>query len=290
MRDPAAPPSVPLRYAALCKPGLALLAASAGAAGYLLAIPRLSAGIVWATAGVLTLAAGAAALNEYQERDLDARMERTKHRPIPSGWVRPGLALGFSVLLLTAGLAILSRGGIRPVIVGALAAAWYNGVYTPLKRTSPMAAVPGALSGALAPAVGWAFAGGRLDDPRIAALGLVLFIWQIPHYWLVVLGRVREFREAGVPNLLDILSEAQARRVVSQWVLGTAAASLVIAGWGSFGSPLTRWAVVAISLWLAARALMFRLSLGRMEASLFRTMNLHMLGLLLLISLDRLIA
>ncbi len=290
MRDPAAPPSVLLRYLALCKPGLALLAASAGAAGYLLALPRLSAGIVWATAGVLALAAGAAALNEYQERDLDARMERTKHRPIPSGRVRPGLALGFSVLLLTAGLAILSRGGIRPVIVGALAAAWYNGVYTPLKRTSPMAAVPGALSGALAPAVGWTFAGGRLDDPRIAALGLVLFIWQIPHYWLVVLGRVREFREAGVPNLLDILSEAQARRVVSQWVLGTAAASLVIAGWGSFGLPLTRWAVVAISLWLAARALMFRSSLGRMEASLFRTMNLHMLGLLLLISLDRLLA
>jgi len=286
VRASPAPPSLPLRYLALCKPGLVLLAAAAAAAGYLLASPRLSAGLVVAATGVLVLAAGAAALNEYQERDLDARMDRTRRRPIPSGRIRPGLALGFSAILLAAGLAILSLGGSRPVVLGALAAAWYNGVYTPLKKTSAMAAVPGALSGALAPAVGWTCAGGRLDDPRIAALGLVLFIWQVPHFWLVVLGRAREFREAGLPNLLDVLSETQARRVVSHWVLATAAASLVIAGWSTFGLSLTRWGMVAISLWLAGRALMFRLSPGRMEASLFRTMNLHMLGLLLLISLD----
>jgi protoheme IX farnesyltransferase len=278
-----------MRNLALCKPGLSALTAAAAVAGYLVAAPRFSPGAVWAGLGVLLLAGGAAALNEYQEREIDRRMDRTKGRPIPSGRVRPELALVFAAVLLGAGLVILSRGGTRPAVLGALAVVWYNGVYTPLKKTSAMAAVPGALSGALAPVVGGAFAGARLGDPRIAALALLLFIWQIPHFWLIVLERVREFREAGLPNLLDVLSETQARRVVAHWVLGTAAASLVVAGWGGFGFPADRWAVLAISLWLAARALLYRASPLRPERSLFRTMNIHMAVLLLIISLDRLL-
>jgi protoheme IX farnesyltransferase len=277
-----------MRFLALCKPVLAGLAAAAAAAGYLVVAPHRPAGAVWAGLGTLLLAAGAAALNQYQEREIDRRMDRTRDRPIPSGLVRPELALVFSALLLGAGLVVLSRGGTRPVLLGALAAAWYNGVYTPLKRISPMAVVPGSLSGALAPAVGAAFAGARFDDPRVLLLALLLFIWQIPHFWLIVLDRVREFREAGLPNLLDVLSETQARRVVVHWVLGTAAASLVVAGWGAVVFPATRWAVLALSLWLAGRALWFRASPLRLERSLFRTMNIHMAMLLLAIAVDRL--
>lgn len=278
-----------MRYLALCKPGLAGLAAVAAAAGFLLAAPRFSAGVLAAALGVFLLAAGSAALNQYQEREIDGRMERTKGRPIPSGRVRPEPALAFSLILMGAGLAVLSLGGFRPVIAGALAAAWYNGVYTPLKTRSPLAAVPGAVSGALAPIVGAAMAGARPDDPRIIVLALALFIWQIPHFWLVVLDRTHEFREAGLPNLLDVLAEGPARRVVAQWALGTSAASLVIAGWGSFGQPAARWAVLAISLWLAARAIRFRISpLGR-ERALFRTMNIHMAALLAVICLDGLL-
>jgi len=276
-------------YLRLCKPALAGLAAAAAAAGCLVAAPRFFAGAVWAGLGVFLLAAGAASLNQYQERELDRRMERTKGRPLPSGLVRPVPALAWSVLLFAAGLVVLSRGGIRPVVLGAVAAAWYNGVYTPLKRTSPTAAVPGALSGALAPLVGGAFAGARLDDPRLAALALVLFIWQIPHFWLVVLEQAGDFRQAGLPTLLDRLSEAQARRVVAHWVLGTAAATMVVSGWGSLGFPATRWALLLISLWLAAGALRFRASPFRLERSLFKTMNVHMSALLLLVCCDRLL-
>lgn len=274
---------------ALTRPGVSALAAGAAAAGYLVAAPRLSAGIIGAAAGVLILAAGASALNQYQERELDARMERTSGRPIPAGSVRPDLALGLAVVLLAVGLVVLHLGGSRPMILGGLAVVWYNGIYTPLKKKSAMAAVPGALAGALAPAVGGAFAGARPDDPRIAALALVLFIWQIPHFWLLVLGRSREFREAGLPILLDVLSEGQARRVVSYWVLATAAASAVIAGWGSLGFTAARGAVVAISLWLAGRAVWYRVSSLRRELALFRTMNWHMTALLLVICLDRLL-
>ena len=278
-----------LSYLELCKPGLSLLVASAAVAGYLTASPRWSDDLIWTWSGVLILAAGAAALNQYQDRRVDARMERTRGRPLPSGGIPPSRALGFSLLLLAAGLMILSLGGSRPVILGAAAAAWYNGVYTPLKKISPFAAVPGALSGALAPAVGWAFAGGRLDDPRIAALALLLFVWQIPHFWLVAIARAGEYRAAGVPNVLDVVSESQARRIVAHWVLATAVGTVIIAGWGTFQIPLTRWGVLATSLWLAGRALGFRASAVRQESSLFRTMNLHMLAVLALICLDSLL-
>jgi protoheme IX farnesyltransferase len=277
------------QWLALCKPGLSLLVAAAAAAGYVAASPRGAVGIVAAAAGVFVLTAGAAALNQYQEREIDARMDRTRGRPLASGAFRPGPALGLALGLLLCGLALLTRGGPRPVILGTLAVAWYNGVYTPLKRTSPMAAVPGALSGALAPAVGWACAGGRLTDPLLAALGLVLFIWQIPHFWLVVLEHGPEYRGAGVPSILDILSEAQARRIVAHWVLATAAASLVIAAWGALRSPGTRWAILAMSLWLAGQALRFRTREALDGSPLFRAMNLHMAVLLILICADKLL-
>jgi protoheme IX farnesyltransferase len=278
-----------LRYLALCKPGLCLLVASAALAGYLWASPRWSGGFVPVWAGVLVLAAGAAALNQYQDRRVDARMDRTKRRPLPSGGITPGRALGFSFLLIASGLAILGLGGCLPVILGALAAGWYNAVYTPLKKVTALAAVPGALSGALAPAIGWTFAGGRPDDPRIAVLALLLFVWQIPHFWLVAIGRADEYRAAGMPTVLDVLSETQARRIVAHWVLATAVGSVIIAGWGSLQLPLTRWGVLAASLWLAGRALGFRSSGVRQEALLFRTMNLHMLAVLGLICLDSLL-
>ena len=278
-----------MTYLRLCKPALSGLAAAATAAGYLVAAPRFSAGVVWAGLGVFLLAAGAGALNQYQERELDRRMERTKGRPLPSGLLLPEPALAWAILLAAAGLAALSRGGTGPVVLGAVAVVWYNGVYTPLKKTSPMAAVPGALSGAMAPLVGGAFAGARLDDTRVAVLALVLFIWQIPHFWLVVLERVRDFRQAGLPTLLDLLPEARARRVVAQWVLGTAAATMVVSGLGWVGFPATRWALLLISLWLAAVALRFRASPLRLERSLFRTMNVHMAALLLLVCCDRLL-
>jgi protoheme IX farnesyltransferase len=277
-----------VRILALCKPALAGLAAAAAAAGFLVMSPRLSWGLLGSALGVLLLAAGAGALNQYQEREIDRRMERTRDRPIPAGLIRPELALALSVSLIGFGLLLLGRAGFRPAALGALAVAWYNGVYTPLKRTSPLAAVPGALSGALAPVVGAVSAGGRLGDPRVAGLALLLFIWQVPHFWLVVLDRVREFREAGLPNLLDVLSEAQARRVVAYWVLATAAASLVMAGGGSFGSPVARGAVLAASLWLAARALWYGASPFRLGRPLFMMMNIHMTVLLLVIGLDRL--
>ncbi|MGZ7065747.1 MAG: UbiA family prenyltransferase, partial [Candidatus Aminicenantales bacterium] len=219
----------PLRqYLALCRPGVSLLAACSALAGCLLAPEGVSARFLVPWAGVLVLACGAGALNQVQERETDARMERTKGRPIPTGRIAPARALAFSLLLLLLGMSILAAGGRTAVFLGVLAVAWYNGVYTRLKAISAFAAIPGALTGAFPPAIGWACGGGSLADFRLYALCLILFAWQVPHFWLVVMDRGREYREAGLPGLTEFFTGVQIRRLVSFWILGTAACSLLL--------------------------------------------------------------
>jgi protoheme IX farnesyltransferase len=274
---------------ALCKPGVSLLAAFSALAGFMLASPEPSWRLVIPSAGVLLLAGGAGAFNQYQERVTDGRMERTKGRPIPSGRIAPRRALKLAVLLMLLGLAVLGSGGPGAALLGILAVAWYNAVYTPLKKSSPFAAVPGALTGAFPPAIGWLCGGGGLGDPRLYALCLILFAWQVPHFWLIVLDRGGEYEEAGLPGLTEILTDAQVRRVISHWVLGTAACSLVLCLGSALRAPATRYALCGLSLWLAVQAVSFGLGPRRAGAFMFRRLNRYMVGLLALACGDRLL-
>lgn len=278
------------RYLALSRPGVSLLAACSALAGCLLASKGVSAGALVPWAGVLVLACGAGALNQVQERETDARMDRTKGRPIPAGTIAPARALAFSVVLLLAGLSILAVRGRVAVLLGVLAVAWYNVIYTRLKAVSAFAAVPGALTGAFPPAIGWICGGGSLADIRLYALCLILFAWQVPHFWLVVMDRGREYREAGLPGLTEFFTAAQIRRLVSFWILGTAACSLLLSLGSLVRAPGTRYALAGLSLWLGAQALAFRLAPGRTGAVMFRRMNQYMVSLLILACSDGVLA
>jgi hypothetical protein len=86
---------------------------------------------------------------------------------------------------------------------------WYNGVYTFLKRKSPFAAIPGAVIGAIPPAIGWICGKGALSfDPQILALSFFFFIWQVPHFWLLLLNFGRDYEKAGFPSLTRIFNSA----------------------------------------------------------------------------------
>jgi protoheme IX farnesyltransferase len=125
--------------------------------------------------------AGALALNQYVERDVDKVMVRTRHRPLPSGRLAPRRALAFGVAMLVLGLVYLVlASGWLPAALAAISGLAYLGVYTPLKRHSYAATLAGAVPGALPTLIGWTAATGSLDLGAIA-LFAIAYLWQLPH-------------------------------------------------------------------------------------------------------------
>jgi protoheme IX farnesyltransferase len=132
------------------------------------------------------------------ERELDARMDRTRHRPLPEGRVHPGEALVLGCVLLVAGVGVLAL-AVEPLaaVVTAAIAITYLFAYTPLKRVSSLCSLVGAVPGALPPVAGWAAARGTLG-PEPWILFAIMFLWQIPH--TLAIGRMYrdDYARAGI--------------------------------------------------------------------------------------------
>jgi heme o synthase len=172
---------------------------------------------------------GASAVNECQERLFDARMARTQARPLPRGVIGFRAALAIAGGLAVSGfLVLLLAHGLVPALLGGLALAWYNAFYTPLKRVSAFAVVPGALIGALPPAIGWTAAGGHLEDPAVLALAFVFFVWQVPHFWMLVAMHEEGYEAAGFPTIVKLLGRRSLARLSFTWMCSTAAACALL--------------------------------------------------------------
>jgi protoheme IX farnesyltransferase len=213
----------------LTKYRISVFASLSALAGYLLGRQKISSGIIIPLLGTFLLACGSCALNQFQERTIDGLMERTKGRPLPSGTLAPCSALRISLGLIFLGAVILFCGaGPTAGGLGVFAIVWYNGFYTYLKRRSAFAAIPGALVGAIPPALGWVSGGGALFDRQILAVALFFFLWQVPHFWLLLLDCSKDYATAGLPSLTTRFSREQLKRIVWLWTLATAASSLLI--------------------------------------------------------------
>lgn len=135
--------------------------------------------------GTGMVAGGAGALNHYLERDADARMNRTKNRPIPSGQVSPIAALNYGAYLVLAGTILLGlQVNLLTAHLGLLSAFLYALVYTPLKRLSWWNTPVGAIPGAIPPLMGWSAATNNLSLGAWVLFG-ILFIWQHPHFYAI---------------------------------------------------------------------------------------------------------
>lgn len=201
-------------------------------------------------AGVWLTAAGACSLNQFQERDLDRLMQRTKGRPLPTGRIPAWAALALALSLSLAGLAILIIGcGASAGAFAAGAALWYNGVYTPLKTRSAFSAVIGALTGAAAPAIGWAATGRPLNDPALLALCAFFLIWQVPHSWLLSMRLSAEYEGAGFPTPIGAFGHASSRRVLYSWMVLTALTCLLLPLYGVVSAPLAVALLAAGAVW-----------------------------------------
>jgi heme o synthase len=179
--------------------------------------------------GIFFLAAGAASLNQYQEKDIDALMPRTAGRPIPSGRIRSHRALSFSFILIGVGILILTAGiSLTAAMLGLGTVLWYNGVYTYLKKKSAWAIVPGALTGIMPPVIGWLAGGGVFFDLTLLYISVFFFLWQIAHALLIIKEYGKEFESAGLPSLTTIFSPRQLSRITSSWIFAVAITCLLL--------------------------------------------------------------
>jgi protoheme IX farnesyltransferase len=282
-----------LQHAAcLCRAPIAFFAACAAVTGGLLA-PQQSPSFVGVTAlAVFILAGGASALNQYQERDIDGRMERTRRRPLPAGVISPSHALSIALLLIFAGLSMLVlAGGKGPAFLGMIAVLWYNGAYTYLKRLTAFAAVPGAIVGMIPPVIGWTAAGGGLADPRLIVVCLLFFLWQVPHFWLQILHHGEEYEQAGLPSLTKVLGKRQIARITFIWICSTTVASLLLPLYGNLTSPLLYCPLLIAAVWLMVEGINLMTARRTPALSLvaFRRLNIFIFIVMSLLSMEKIL-
>lgn len=197
IRSPAWP------YLWVAKPGIVGMVVVATLSGLFVAGRGLPEGwlVFWTLISVMFSTAGAAALNNYWDRDIDQIMARTRGRPIPSGAVAAGGALMFGIAASVVSL-VVSALWVNAMVAALNGAAIfiYVVLYTMLtKRTTPLATFIGGVGGALPPVIGYAAVHPALDVNALV-LFLIIFAWQHPHFWSLALKYVEEYRAAGVRN------------------------------------------------------------------------------------------
>jgi len=200
-------------------------------------------------AGIFLLASGASAFNQYQEWPYDERMERTRKRPVPSRTISTAEALRIAMICIVGGIfVLLYYSTVMCVLLGIFNLIWYNGVYTFLKRKTAFAVVPGALTGAIPILMGWTAAGGSLLAPEVLFLAFFIFIWQMPHFWMLTLKYGDQYRHAGFPVLTDHLSHRQVKIVTMAWMVASSATACMIVFFRILHAPLLGYAIILFNI------------------------------------------
>lgn len=280
-----------MMFMSLCKVPISLTATLSAALGFILAHDGVSPDILLVVLGTFLLACGASALNHVQEEKLDAMMKRTMGRPIPTHRIGRRAAILVTLLLVAAGTVVLARlPSLYPMILGAVAIVWYNGIYTYLKRVTVFAAVPGAVVGAVPPMIGWTAAGGDILSAQIITLALFFAVWQIPHFWLLLLKYGKEYRSAGLPSLTSVLTDRQLSRVTFVWIVATSVMCLLLPLYGivRYSSINVLLVVAAIGLVMSGAKIVTQRDTAFSMAA-FKAINIFILVVISLLSIDRLI-
>jgi len=183
----------------LTKPGITAMVLITTLVGYYMASrnglrPLL---LLHTILGTALVAGGASGLNQYFERNLDARMHRTRNRPLPAGRLFPNEALFFSMIISVVGVAdLMFFVNILTGVLGLMTLAAYIFVYTPLKTRTALCTLIGAFPGATPPVMGWTAAGGDIDAVALS-LFAILFLWQMPHFFAIAWMCTEDYARGG---------------------------------------------------------------------------------------------
>jgi protoheme IX farnesyltransferase len=289
--SPAVSPTRLDDYLQLVRPRIALLVLFTVGAGGILAsrgTPDLTV-IVHAVIGTALVASGASCLNQWVERDSDARMRRTEHRPLPAGRLAPAEALFLGVTLGAGGL-VYVLASIRPPLTAGLAGlalVSYVGLYTPLKRVTTLNTLVGAVPGALPPVIGWTAVTGRLDAGALA-LFLIVFVWQVPHFLAIAWMYRDDYVRAGFRMLPvgDTRGDLTGREMV-RYCLALIPVSLLPTALGLAGPLYASTALVLGGLFLRSCVGFVRRPALPQARQVLRSSLIYLPGLLLFLVLNR---
>jgi protoheme IX farnesyltransferase len=276
-------------FLALLKPRVMSLVIFTAFVGLVLAPVPVHPVIGFTALLCIAVGAGASgALNMWYDADIDARMQRTRARPIPAGRVLPGEALGFGLML--AGFSVVVLSLLVNLVAGVLLAFtifFYVVVYTMwLKRWTPQNIVIGGAAGAFPPMIGWAAATGGVSLESVL-LFLIIFFWTPPHFWALSLYRADDYARAGIPMLPVVAGQRETRRQILLYTL--VLAPLGMAPWLiGFTGPV--YGVVATVTGAAMLALAVRLLFDRSDRAakqLFAFSILYLFLLFAFLLIDR---
>ena len=208
-------------YFALLKPRVMSLVIFTAFVGIVAAPGTLHPLLALVALMAVAVGAGASgALNMWYDADIDAKMRRTRLRPVPRGAILPGEALGFGAFLAVA--SVIALGLFVNLVAAALLAFtifFYVIIYTMwLKRWTPHNIVIGGAAGALPPMIGWAAVTGTVD-PGAISLFLIIFMWTPPHFWALALFREDDYAKAGVPMLPNVAGRDETRKQILLYTL-----------------------------------------------------------------------
>jgi len=231
--------------------------------------------------GTGLVAAGAAALNEWWERDLDRLMERTATRPLPSGQVEPGFALTLGLVFSLGGLVYLTWVvNVLTAALGAVALISYVLVYTPLKRVTPLNTLIGAIPGALPPLMGWTAARGEMGAGGLGLFG-ILFLWQIPHFMAIAWLYREQYAKAGFRMLPVVDPEGRA----TGWIAFVSSVALLVTSlvpmWVGVAGLAYGGGALALGILFAWATWRFTMDLDRQRARMVFFASIIYLPLLL---------
>lgn len=279
-------------YLELSKSRIVFMVIITTAAGFLFAATKVDPFLLLHTLiGTALVAAGTNALNQYVERAHDAKMHRTRTRPLPAGRITPRAALLFSSAIAIIGTLYLGLAvNWLTAFLGAFTLTSYIFVYTPLKRVSTICTIIGAIPGAVPPLMGWAAATNNLAG--VEALGgwiafAILFLWQLPHFMAISWMYREDYARGGFVMLstLDENGAAVARQAI-YYSLALLAVSVTPSLLGMTGAIYLAGAAICGAALLAASIRFFFDRGMRNARSLFMISNLYLLTVMLLLVVD----
>ena len=286
----AAPAASVADYVEILKPRVMSLVVFTGLVGLVLAPGHLHPVLAMVAVLCITIGAGAAgAINMWYERDIDRLMRRTAGRPLPTGRMAPGEALGFGTVL-GVGAVMLMALAVNYVAAAllALTIGFYVFVYTIwLKRRTPQNIVIGGAAGAFPPMIGWAAVTGDVGWGAIA-LFAIIFFWTPPHFWALSLYRAGDYATAGVPMLPVVAGPVETKRQMLLYTL--VLWPVALAPWllGITGALYAAGAVLLSAAFTGSAILVYRDTTDRSARRMFAFSLLYLLLIFSLLLVDHL--